>query len=110
MSVYSWRDTPLAGAVAFHYVLVVLFAAVFFNKRDVHEQLVIVGLAHATTLFLDGFSGQKLLSWTMTMFGVTGVGLVIATLVDRMHALSYRDPLTGAHNRRFWDLALVTRL
>ena len=107
VSVYNWRDTPLAGAVAFHYVLVLLFTAVFFNKREVHEQLVVIGIAHAATLFLDGFTGQKLLTWMMTMFGVIGVGLVISTLVSRMDALSYRDPLTGAHNRRSWDLALL---
>ncbi len=107
LSVYNWRDTPLAGAVAFHYVLVVLFAAVFFNKRDVHEQLAVIGIAHGATLFSDGFSGEKLLSWMMTMFGVLGVGIVISTLVGRMHALSYRDPLTGAHNRRSWDMALL---
>jgi len=89
------------------YVLVVLFAAVFFNRRDVYEQFVVIGVVHALTLVADGFSGVKVLSWLLTMLGVVGVGLVMSALVQRMDALSFRDPLTGAANRRSWNLALV---
>ena len=107
LSVHNWRGTPVAGGMTILYVLVVLFAAVFFSRRDVYEQLVVIGALHALTLFADGFRGVKVLSWLLTMLGVVGVGLVMSALVQRMDALSFRDPLTGAANRRSWDLALV---
>jgi diguanylate cyclase (GGDEF)-like protein len=106
VSVYTWRSTPLAGAVTFHYLVIVLFAAVFFNRRDLTEQLLVIGVVHATTLALDAISGQNVLSWSLTMFGVLSVAVVLGNLVARMHALSFQDPLTNAANRRAWDIAV----
>jgi diguanylate cyclase (GGDEF)-like protein len=107
LSVENWRGTPVAGAMTILYVLVVLFAAVFFSRRDVYEQFAVIGALHALTLLADGFGGVNVLSWLLTMLGVVGVGMVMSALVQRMDALSFRDPLTGAANRRSWDLALV---
>ena len=107
LSVENWHGTPVAGAMTILYVLVVLFAAVFFSRRDVYEQFVVIGALHALTLLADGFGGVKVLSWLLTMLGVVGVGLVMSALVQRMDALSFQDPLTGAANRRSWDIALV---
>jgi diguanylate cyclase (GGDEF)-like protein len=107
LSVHTWHSTPLAGALAFHYVVIVMFAAVFFSRRDMGEQIVVIGVAHAVTLAVDGLTGRNALSWCLTMFGVVSVGAVLGSLVARMHALSYQDPLTGAGNRRAWDIALA---
>ncbi len=107
LSVHTWRSTPLAGALAFHYVVIVMFAAVFFSRRDLTEQIGVIGFAHAVTLAFDGLTGLNALSWCLTMFGVVSVGVVLGSLVARMHALSYQDPLTGAGNRRAWDIALA---
>lgn len=107
ISVHAWHDSPIAGAESFHYILIVLFASVFFSRRDVFEQLATIGVIHAVTLLLNGWDGRQLLAWTMTMLGVGSVGIVMTTLVGRMQALSYCDGLTGADNRRAWDLALA---
>jgi diguanylate cyclase (GGDEF)-like protein len=109
-SVHTWRDSPVGGAMAFHYVIVIVFAAVFFNRREVVESLVAIALLHAAVLFGDGWSPIRALMWTLTLLGVAASGLVIERVVGAMHDLSYRDPLTGAHNRRSWDLALANAL
>ena len=83
-----------------------MFAAVFFGRRDVQELLVLSGALHAVALFSSGFDAQAVLVWLLTMLTVVGAGLVLSDVVQTMDALSYRDPLTGAANRRAWDLAV----
>ena len=110
LSVYNWRGTAVSGAMAFHFVLGTAFAAVFFSRRDVAEFLGLTAVSSAAALFADGFSSQSLLVWLLTMLGVIGSGLVLSAAMQAMDALSYRDPLTGAANRRAWDLAVSEAL
>jgi diguanylate cyclase (GGDEF)-like protein len=106
-SVFTWRDTAVGSAMAFHYVVAIVFAAVYFDRREVYEALALTGVLHGIVLFYDGYTAAELLMWTLTMLGVASSGLVIHAVVRRMHHLSYRDGLTGASNRRAWDLGLA---
>ncbi len=102
----TWRSTPVAGAAGFFFALVILFAASFFNPREVYETLLVVGVASAIGLLPPSFSGVAFFTWTQTMIGLTSIALFMTRVVGRMRKLSYRDSLTGALNRRGWDMTL----
>ncbi len=110
VSVYNWRGTPVSGAMAFHFVLAAIFAALFFGSRDVFEVLGMSGVLAAGALVADGYSTEDLLVWLLMMLAVGGAGLVLSSAVKASELLSFGDPLTGAANRRAWDLAVVEAL
>jgi diguanylate cyclase (GGDEF)-like protein len=110
VSVYNWRGTPVSGAMAFHFVLAAIFAALFFGPRDVLEVLFLSGALAAGALIADGYSTEDLLVWLLMMLAVGGAGLVLNSAVVASEELSYGDPLTGAANRRAWDLAVENAL
>ena len=110
LSTYYWRGTPVGAAQAFHYVTVMLFAALFFDRRDVYEVLGLIAVAQALSVFADGFTSSALLVWLLTMLGAGETGIVVSVLVARQRALSYLDALTGAPNRRMWDLMLANEI
>jgi diguanylate cyclase (GGDEF)-like protein len=107
LAVYTWRGTMVGGAMSLDFVMVMLFAAVFFDRRDVHLQLTGIGAVLAGALLVDGPSLIVLLVWTTTMLPVAATGIVLSRMVERMRAQSYRDALTGAANRRAWEAALA---
>lgn len=102
----TWRSTPVAGAAGFFFAFVILFAASFFNPREVYETLAVVGVASAIGLLPPSFSGVAFFTWTQTMIGLTSIALFTTRVVGQMRMLSYRDSLTGALNRRGWDMML----
>jgi diguanylate cyclase (GGDEF)-like protein len=106
VSMYTWRGMPVSGAMAFHFVLAAGFAAVFFNRRDVLELLGVSGVLAAGALVADGYTTQDLLVWLLMMLAVVGTGVVLSSAIGAADLLSYGDPLTGAANRRAWDLAV----
>ncbi len=61
-------------------------------------------------MFADGFTSSRLLVWLLTMLGAGETGIVVSVLVARQRALSYVDALTGAPNRRRWDLTLANEI
>jgi diguanylate cyclase (GGDEF)-like protein len=102
----SWRSTSVAGTSGFFFALVILFAASFFNPREVYETLLVVGVAGAIGLLPPSFSGVAFFTWTQTMIGLTSIALFTTRVVGRIRMLSYNDSLTGALNRRGWDMTL----
>lgn len=106
VSIHNWRGTPVSGAMAFHFVLAAGFAAVFFARRDVMELLALSAALGAVALSVDGLSVQDVLVWLMMMLAVAGTGIVLSSAIRAADLLSYGDPLTGAANRRAWDLAV----
>ncbi len=102
----TWRSTPVAGAAGFFFAFVILFAASFFNPREVYETLLVVGVASAIGLLPPSFSGVASFTWTQTMIGLTLIALLTTRVAGQMRNLSYRDSLTGALNRRGWDMTL----
>jgi diguanylate cyclase (GGDEF)-like protein len=102
----NWRSTPVAGAAGFFFAFVILFAASFFNPREVYETLLVVGVASAIGLLRPSFSGVAFFTWTQTMIGLTSIALFMTRVVGQMRTLSYSDSLTGALNRRGWEMTL----
>ena len=102
----NWRSTPVAGTAGFFFAFVILFAASFFNPREVYETLFVVGVASAIGLLPPSFSGVTFFTWTQTMIGLTSTALFTTRVVGQMRMLSYSDSLTGALNRRGWDMTL----
>jgi hypothetical protein len=74
VSVYTWRGTTAGGAMSLHYVMVVLFTSVFFDRRDVYIELVAIGTLLAAVLLLDGPSMIALLVWVTTMLPIVATG------------------------------------
>jgi diguanylate cyclase (GGDEF)-like protein len=105
-SEFNWRGTPVAGAMSFHYVLIILFAAAYFNHREVYEELAVIAVAAAVGLGAGGINATAAFTWALTMVGVASTGLMMTEVVGRMRHLSYGDPLTGAANRRWWEITL----
>lgn len=108
-SVYSWRGTELAGASAFNYVLIVVFAAFYFGGTDVVFFSTLMGVLYWLAAG-TGSLGLDLLGWVLVMEVVIATGIAVVFLSRRMADLSHRDPLTGALNRRAWDRALAVEL
>jgi diguanylate cyclase (GGDEF)-like protein len=108
LSMHNWDGTMVGAAMAFHFVLAAIFAAVFFDRRDVLELLALVVVLQLAVLAGDGHvTAQDGLTFVLTQLAVAGSGLVLSSAVAAMDALSYRDPLTGAGTRRAWDVALA---
>ncbi|MDH5519448.1 MAG: GGDEF domain-containing protein [Acidimicrobiia bacterium] len=105
-SVYHWRGTPVAGAMCFYMVLVVVFAAVYFSRRDVIQIIVFESVLTLGALVADGLGVDDVLVSLLTLVGLIGTGMVLSTSIQASDLLSYGDPLTGAANRRAWDIVL----
>lgn len=106
LSVFTWRGTSVSGAMGFHFVLAAGFAAVFFDRRDVIDLTLVSALLAAVALAADGTTREDALVWLLTMSAVSGAGMVLSQSIRAADVLSYGDPLTGAANRRAWDLAV----
>jgi diguanylate cyclase (GGDEF)-like protein len=66
----------------------------------------VVGVASAIGLLPPSFSGVAFFTWTQTMIGLTSIALFTTRVAGQMRKLSYNDSLTGALNRRGWDMTL----
>ena len=108
-SVHTWRGTELAGASAFNYLLIVLFAAFFFGGVDVAFFASLIGVSYWFAAG-TGATGLDVIGWSLVMEVVAGTGIAALFLSRQMANLSYRDSLTGALNRRAWDRALAVEL
>jgi diguanylate cyclase (GGDEF)-like protein len=107
VSIHNWRGTAVSGAMAYHFVLAAGFAAVFFGRRDVLELLALSCVLGAVGLGADGVTVEDALVWLLMMLAVAGAGIVLSSAIRAADELSYGDPLTGAANRRAWDLAVT---
>lgn len=105
-SCFAWRGTAVMGVVAFHFILVMLFAATFFGRREVVEVLLVIGCSSAFVFQSTGNFDLNLFMWLTLMIDLLCAGIVMTIVVERMRTLSYNDPLTGAYNRRWWEVAL----
>jgi diguanylate cyclase (GGDEF)-like protein len=103
-SMYTWRGTQVAGGMGFHLVLAVVFAAAFFHKRDLVYVLVLSGVTSLAALVADGLHIEDVLAWLPMMLALCGAGLMLSAVTRRADTLAYGDPLTGAANRRGWDI------
>ncbi len=111
-SIYSWRGTPVAGAMGFNLVVAIVFTAAFFRRRDLVHMLILSSVTSLVALTADGIQIEDALSWLLMMLGVTATGVVLHLVTGTAEALAYGDPLTGLENRRAWDLMIgeaVTR-
>ena len=106
ISLIGWLGTPMAGAVSFYYVLITVFAALFFHRRQVIGLSVASALAMAVGLLIDGFTPDDLLLWALAMSVSATTGVVLHDVRSTAEHLSYTDALTGAANRREWDLVV----
>ncbi len=109
-SMYNWRGTPITSTIAFHYMIVMMFATAFFGRQEIYELFALIALCSAVVLSIDGRNGQNLFVWLTILVDLAGVGYVLSRATERMRALSYDDPLTGALNRRWWQVALASEL
>ncbi len=107
VSMFNWRGTPVASAMGFHMVLVVVFTASFFRRRDVVAVLLVGGMGSLAVLVVDGPQLTDLLVWLPMMFATTGAGIVLVAFTEAAEALSYGDALTGVMNRRGWEMNFV---
>lgn len=103
-SIYTWRGTQVAGGMGFHLVLAVVFAAAFFHKRDLLYTLALAGVTSLAALVADGLQIEDVLAWLPMMLALCGAGLMLSAVTRRADTLAYGDPLTGAANRRGWDI------
>jgi diguanylate cyclase (GGDEF)-like protein len=109
-SMYNWRGTAVTTAIAFHYMIVMLFAAAFFGRREIYEVSALIAICSAVVLNIDGRTGQNLFVWLTMLVDLAGVTVVMTHAVERMRSLSYDDPLTGVLNRRWWQVALASEV
>jgi diguanylate cyclase (GGDEF)-like protein len=109
-SMYNWRGTAVTTAIAFHYMIVMMFATAFFGRREIYELFALIAVSSAAVLSIDGITGQNLFVWLTILVDLAGVSYVMTRAVERMRALSYDDPLTGALNRRWWQVALTSEV
>jgi diguanylate cyclase (GGDEF)-like protein len=105
-SMHSWRGSFVMLATSFHYITITLFAAAFFTRREVGQVLVAIGICLGVVLAHNGSIGENTFVWLIVMVDLASVSFVMSTVVDRIRRLSYNDSLTGALNRRGWDIAL----
>ncbi len=87
-----------------------MFATAFFGRQEIYELFALIALCSAVVLSIDGRNGQNLFVWLTILVDLAGVGYVLSRATERMRALSYDDPLTGALNRRWWQVALASEL
>lgn len=106
ISLIGWLGTAMTGAVSFYYVLITVFAALFFHRRHVVGLLCLTTVAMGIGLLWDGFGPEDLLLWTLATSVNWTTGLVLHDVRTTAEHLSYTDSLTGAANRREWELAL----
>ncbi len=107
IAVYGWRGTPIAGAVAFYFVMVMVFAALFFERRDVLGLIVLETTLLAIALLADGPTADDLVLGLLAMSTSAAIGIVLSGTRAAAEKLSYSDALTGAANRREWDLVVA---
>lgn len=106
ISLIGWLGTPMTGAVSFYYVLITVFGALFFDRTHVIRVLSFSSIAMAVALLVDGFGPEDLLLWTLATSVNWSTGLILHDVRSTAERLSYSDALTGAANRREWDLVL----
>jgi diguanylate cyclase (GGDEF)-like protein len=109
-SMYSWRGSFVMLAISFHFIAIILFAAAFYSRREVYQVLLGIGICLGAALGNSGKFGENVFIWLVLMIDLSSAGLVMSFVVDRMRRLSYNDSLTGALNRRGWDIAVSREL
>lgn len=62
--------------------------------------------------FIDKYSplNAKLILWGAVILILTGTGAILGNLIRKLHARSYKDPLTGLQNRRYFYYRLACEM
>jgi diguanylate cyclase (GGDEF)-like protein len=92
------------------YLWVVIFSAYFFTRRQAALQLAWVAVTYLAVLMYGSVDSVFATRWAETVGTLLVVGLLVATLRDRIADLIRRladaartDPLTGLQNRRGFE-------
>jgi hypothetical protein len=93
LSAHVWGGTPIGVAEMFHYVTAMMFAAVFFDRRDVYQLLGLITVLNTVVVFADGYTPARLLVWFLSM-------LVTAIVVDPPDAAPARPVVPRRAHRR----------
>ncbi len=89
------------------YILVGLYAAVYFTPTWLFAELTWIGAAYGGLLVLDGSSpGAAVVAWLAVVGTAVVASALVGVLVHELRARALLDPLTGLPNRRMWTLRL----
>lgn len=101
----------LAQSIALFYIWVALVSFYFFPVRHAMGQMAFAAAVHATSLvFTAEAVSLAIAQWIFTIGTSLIAGVVVGGLVRRIGRTAMEDWLTGALNRRAWDLAIRTGL
>lgn len=100
----------LGGTLAALYAILLAIAATFSRSRAIGFHLLwAIGTLGAVVAFGDGEQvGAS--QWIVASGAVGAVTAVVAWLAGRARSLTVTDPVTGVHNRRYWETALPNEL
>jgi diguanylate cyclase (GGDEF)-like protein len=107
----------IAGAYAFYYLWVALFAAYFFSRRGAIVHITLVAVAYGGLILFTGGADEWGFGWLLTVGALAVVAVLVRVLrerVDRLvqqlsHAAS-TDDLSGLLNRRGFNQRLAEEL
>ncbi len=102
---YFSADRP--SPVVFFYLWVVLYAGVFFSRRDVAGQITYIALGYGGLLLARPPLSGSAATWWATGVGTLIIGAAftlmmrarVESLIERLCDAARTDPLTGLHNR-----------
>lgn len=101
----------LAPSIALFYVWVSLVSFYFFPRRWAFLQSGFAAVTHAVSLaFTAESTSLAVAQWVFALGTSLMAGVVVGALVRRIGRTAMEDWLTGALNRRAWELALRTAL
>jgi len=92
------RTTGGMMVAAFAYPWIAIYAAHFFARRVVAALGVLIGVAFAVGLALDGLPNPQVY-WLVVTITVASIGLVLGSLSEEVRHQVGTDQLTGALNR-----------
>jgi len=93
------------------YILVALFAVLYFPLRSALAHIALAGASYAVVLGLDPAPAEPSVAAWLAVFGTAIVlSAVVLGLVSVLRMAAREDPLTGLANRRTWDERLDEEL